>query len=119
MAAFKVDENLPVEATIVLQEAGLDAMSVHDQEMVGSTDDTIADVCKAERRAIVTLDLDFADIRTYPPEDHFGLIVLRLDRQDKQHVVDVLAQLASKLTDDADLIGKLWIVNEQTIRIRG
>lgn len=41
MAAFKVDENLPVEATIFLQEAGLDALSIHDQDMVGSTDSTI------------------------------------------------------------------------------
>ncbi len=33
MATFKVDEKLPVEATIVLQEAGFDALSIHDQEM--------------------------------------------------------------------------------------
>ncbi len=117
MASFKVDENLPVAATLLLKEAGLDAMSVHEQEMVGSTDDTIARICQVEQRAILTLDLDFADIRTYPPGAYFGLIVLRLDRQDKQHVVNVLTQLLPKLTND-DLIGKLWIVNEHTIRIR-
>ena len=74
MASFKVDENLPVEATVLLQDAGHEALSVHDQGMVGSTDENIAVVCQAEKRAVVTLDLDFADIRAYPPEDYFGLI---------------------------------------------
>ncbi|HQZ68278.1 MAG TPA: DUF5615 family PIN-like protein [Planctomycetaceae bacterium] len=119
MVAIKVDENLPLEATVVLQKAGFDAMSVHDQKMDGSTDATIADVCKAEQRAIVTLDLDFADILAYPPEDYFGLIILRLDQQDKQHVVNVLTRLVPKIAGGEELIGKLWIVNEQTIRIRG
>jgi len=119
MAAFKVDENLPLEVTALLQEAGFDAVSVHDQRMDGSTEATIASVCKAEQRAIVTLDLDFADILAYPPEDFPGLIILRLDHQDKQHVIDVLTQLAPKLADDKELVGKLWIINEQTIRIRG
>jgi len=41
----------------------------------------------------VTLDLDFADIRTYPPEDYPGLIVLRLGWQDKPHVLDVFRKL--------------------------
>lgn len=118
MASFKVDENLPSEVTALLRDTGYDAVSVHDQEMVGFTDDNIADICKAEKRAMVTLDLDFADIRAYPPENYFGLIVLRLDRQDKPHVLDVFARLVSKLDDEA-LAGKLWIVNEQTIRIRG
>jgi len=30
----------------------------------------------------------------------------------------VLTQLVPKLVDDEELIGKLWIVNERTIRIR-
>ena len=55
MAAFKVDENLPLEVTAVLQEAGFDAMSVHDQRMEGATDATIANVCKPEQRAIVMI----------------------------------------------------------------
>lgn len=118
MASLKVDENLPVEATMLLRDAGFDALSVYDQGLAGSADDAIAGICQAERRAVLTLDLDFADIRTYPPEAYSGLIVLRLDRQDKAHVLDVLTQLVPKLDHEA-LVGKLWIVNEHTIRIRG
>lgn len=118
MVSFKVDENLPAEATTLLQEAGYDALSVHDQDMVGSTDDKIADICQSEDRAIVALDLDFADIRVYRPEDYQGLIVLRLDRQDKPHVLEVFERVVERLQEE-ELAGKLWIVNERNIRIRG
>ena len=118
MALLKIDENLLAEVTSLLVDAGHDAVSVHDQNMVGSTDSHIADVCQTEKRAIVTLDLDFADIRSYPPEDYFGLVVLRLDHQDKVHVLETFTSLLPKLNDEP-LVGKLWIVNERTIRIRG
>lgn len=118
MLAFKVDENLPVEVTEYLQNAGFDAMNVQDQNMVGSTDATLARVCREEKRVIVTLDLDFADIRHYPPEEQSGMIVLRPDRQDKGHIMAIVQRLIPKLNEE-ELIGKLWIVNEQTIRIRG
>lgn len=45
---FKVDENLPVEATELLRHAGYDAMSVFDQQLVGELDRNIATVCQDE-----------------------------------------------------------------------
>jgi predicted nuclease of predicted toxin-antitoxin system len=80
---FKIDENLPAEVKVILKQAGHDALDLGDQSMLGAKDDTIADVCRVEKRAIVTLDTDFADIRTYPPDEYSGIIVLRLSRQDK------------------------------------
>lgn len=35
MLKFKVDENLPTEAAELLASAGHDAVTVHDQRMVG------------------------------------------------------------------------------------
>jgi len=74
---FKIDENLPVEADQLLVGAGHDAMTVLDQSLGGRPDPDVAAVCQREQRALVTLDLDFSDIRTYPPQDYFGIIVLR------------------------------------------
>jgi hypothetical protein len=64
---FKIDENLPVEAAQLLNAAGHEAATIHDQHMVGQPDPNVASVCLDETRALVTLDLDFSDIRTYPP----------------------------------------------------
>jgi hypothetical protein len=65
----------------------------------------------------VTLDLDFADIRTYPPDEHPGLIVLRLARQDKPHVLDVFRRTLKAVRQEP-LEGRRWIVEEKRIRTR-
>ncbi len=79
---FKLDENLPVEAAEALRLAGHDTLTVLDQSMGGALDGPLAQVCRTERRALVTLDLDFSNIQTYPPSDQPGIIVLRLTHQD-------------------------------------
>jgi hypothetical protein len=64
---LKLDENLPVEATRLLRASGHDAWSVVDQHLQGTADDALDRVCRDEGRILVTLDLDFSDIRSYPP----------------------------------------------------
>ncbi|MEN1680806.1 MAG: DUF5615 family PIN-like protein [Planctomycetota bacterium] len=118
MAALKIDENLPVEVAELLRAEGHDAATVLEQQLGGEPDPRISAVCLSEGRALVTLDLDFADIRTYPPADYSGLIVLRLNRQDKLSVLPVVEKLIPHLEQE-ELIGKLWIVDEASIRIRG
>jgi predicted nuclease of predicted toxin-antitoxin system len=118
MPAFKVDENLPTEAAELLVSAGHDAVTVGDQCLVGQPDTNVATVCQREGRAILTLDLDFADIRTYPPGNYAGIIVLRLARLDKPRVLSVLKRLLPVLKQEP-LVGKLWIVEETSIRMRG
>lgn len=117
MIKFKIDENLPSEAAAQLVAAGHDAVTVLDQQLGGSQDTNLADICRAEGRAILTLDLDFSDIRTYPPKDYAGIIVLRLVQQDKASVLSVLQSLASALSAE-EVVGKLWIVDEERVRIR-
>jgi len=114
---FKIDENLPVELGAELRDAGHEAASVHDQRLVGTSDRRLSEVCKIEGRIFVTLDLDFADIRTYPPDEHPGLIVLRLSRQDKAHVIDMFRRTLNALGHEP-VEGRLWIVEEKRIRIR-
>jgi predicted nuclease of predicted toxin-antitoxin system len=114
---FKVDENMPVEVAALLAQAGHDALTVADQQLGGHSDPDVADVCQRESRVIVTLDLDFANIRTYPPADYAGIVVLRLARLDKRRVLSAVQRLLPTL-DQEPLAGKLWIVDETTVRIR-
>ena len=114
---FKIDENLPTEVAQRLQEAGYDAATVLDQQLGGEADVNLAYVCQQEKRVIITLDLDFADIRSYPPQAYAGLIVLRLKQQDKLYVLQVVERLLKALKEEA-VEHKLWIVDEERIRIR-
>ena len=75
---FEVDENLPIEVAEMLRQAGHDATTVLEQHLGGSNDAQSAALCQLESRILVTLDMDFSDIRTYPPIECPGLIVLRL-----------------------------------------
>ena len=115
--AFKVDENLPDDVARILREAGYDAVTIGTQELSGIPDARLADVILGEGRALVTLDLDFADIRAYPPERYPGIIVLRVRRQDTSHVGAVMRRLVPVLRVEP-LAGRLWVVDETTVRIR-
>ncbi len=117
-ASFKVDENLPQELTEQLRQAGFDAMSVLDQRLGGAIDEVLAAKCAAELRTIVTFDLEFGDVRKYPPGDHAGIIVLRLTQQDVGHVLAVFAKVIDVLAARSPN-GQLWIVDERGIRVRG
>jgi predicted nuclease of predicted toxin-antitoxin system len=114
---FKVDENLPEDVVALLRAAGHDAATVADQGLAGHPDDRIAEVIQREARTFVTLDVGFGDIRRYPPGSYAGLVVLRLARQDKPHVLQVIARLLPVLAVEP-VLGRLWVVDEQAIRIR-
>jgi predicted nuclease of predicted toxin-antitoxin system len=114
---FKTDENLAVEATEDLQRAGHDALAAADQHLSGQPDSRLADVCRTEGRALLTLDLDFADIRVYPPGDYSGIIVLRPSVQSISNIRRLVRQVLALLATEP-LAGHLWIVDEGNIRIR-
>ncbi len=115
---FKIDENLPVEVANLLEENGYDAVTVFRQKLAGESDANISGVCQSEKRALVTLDTDFADIRSYPPDNFWGIIVLRLKKQNKPYVLSVINRLTKILTEEP-LEHHLWIVDEKRIRISG
>jgi predicted nuclease of predicted toxin-antitoxin system len=110
---FKTDENLPVEVTDLLKQHGHDAISVPEQNMVGEQDTQFAQVCQKELRAMVTLDLDFCDIRTYPPEDYPGIIVLRPAVQNITSLLRLVQQVILLLGQE-QLARHLWIVDDSS-----
>ena len=73
----KLDENLPLQSRVCSRNRHT-ILSVLDEGLGGATDAEVARVCIAEERALVTQDLDFADIRAYPPGDYPGIVVFRL-----------------------------------------
>ncbi len=115
---LKTDENFPFEAVELLQTVGHDVVTVHGESLGGRPDGEIAAVCAAEDRVLITLDTDFSDIRTYPPADYPGLIVLRIAKQSVPKVLAVLNRL-STVFKTRPCRHELWIVEENRIRIRG
>ncbi|MDQ6617098.1 MAG: DUF5615 family PIN-like protein [Actinomycetota bacterium] len=114
---FKLDENVPVASRSLLKEHGHDALSVHDEHLVGRSDEVVSGVARTEGRVLVTFDLDFADERAYPPGSHAGIMVLRRRSQHSSVVVRVLEQIVSSQDVEA-FAGALVIVTDATVRVR-
>jgi len=109
---------LPIEIAQLLINANHDAKTVNEQQLQGARDSTLINVCKNENRVLVTLDTDFSDIRTYPPQDFSGIIVLRVGNQSKIHIMGVFNRILPLIGREI-LKGHLWIVEESRIRIHG
>jgi len=92
---FKVDENLPIEFADLLTARGYEATTVVEQKLQGKSDDAILDACLREERILVTLDLDFADIKAYPPSEFPGFIVFRIPRQNRKILIGLFQRAIS------------------------
>ena len=114
---LKIDENLPSECAEILRDGGFEADTVADERLTGAEDSAIAVRSRAEGRVLITLDLDFANIRAYPPAEYAGIVVLRPRRQDK-HAVLALAHRIALVLANRTPAGELWIVEPDRIRFR-
>jgi predicted nuclease of predicted toxin-antitoxin system len=114
----KVDENLPVAVADVFREGGHDPETVIDERLGGRDDLAVIDAARREDRALVTLDTGFRDIRTYPPNQFAGIIVLRPQTQAIPDLIAVVRRLLL-FAANADVTGRLWIVEPLRIRVRG
>jgi predicted nuclease of predicted toxin-antitoxin system len=114
----KIDENLPVETVRLLDEAGWDTSTVHEDRLSGADDQLVITACQREDRVLFTLDLDFGDIRRYPPGAYPGIVVLRPVEPDREAVLALLANALPAFSHEP-IRQRLWIVEPDRIRVRG
>ena len=114
----KLDENMPVEATELLRAAGWNCDTVRDEGLGAADDSKVGAACRAEARVLFTLDLDFSDIRAYPPGECIGIVVFRPAEPSRRMVLQMLTRalpvLAAQWVDH-----QLWIVEPDRVRVRG
>jgi len=117
---IKLDENMPVDVINILGNAGHDAHSVYSEGIEGCSDRQLITICKKEKRLLITLDNDFSNIFAYPPEKFEGIIVLRVENQSKRAIITLVNKLLPIINSNAEnIVGQLWIMEENRIRIRG
>lgn len=109
---------MPNEAAEVLRGAGWECDTVHDEGLSGAEDERLGVACRDEARVLFTLDLDFADIRAYPPAEFAGIVVLRPPKPSRDAVVQLLARALPVLSREWSE-HRLWILEPSRIRTRG
>lgn len=113
---FKLDENLGRRGAQIFHEFGHDAATVVDEGLQSADDRSLIDICRQERRCLVSLDMDFSSPIVFPPEQYAGIAVLRLPHQSSPGDLYELARRLAIVAMDKDLTGKPWIVQKRGIR---
>lgn len=90
---IKLDENLPAALVPLLAALGHEVDTVPAEGLGGQDDDVVWRAAQADRRFLVTQDLDFSDARKYAPGTHHGLLLVRLPQPGRIALHDRIARL--------------------------
>jgi len=74
---LKLDENLSHHLKNILIGLNHNITTAADEGLLSQSDTIIASAAKAEERILLTLDIEFGDLRKYPPGSHPGIILFR------------------------------------------
>jgi predicted nuclease of predicted toxin-antitoxin system len=114
---FKLDENFGMRTIGIFKNANHDIETVRQQQLHGSTDRRLFEICRKENRCLVTLDLDFADVLRFPPAESAGIAVIRLPHNPSMKMLESLVSNLLSAIKSESIKGNLWIVESSRIRI--
>ena len=117
MIKIKIDECLPHECADLMIRKGYNVQTVRQEGLQGSADTEIWNAAQSEERFLVTTDLDFSDMRRYEPGKHAGVLLLRLGKEGKGHMLAYLEWLLAH-HDIPDWRGFLVVATDHKIRAR-
>lgn len=112
----KLDENPGTRGLEFFRNYGHQATTVVEQSMQSATDHDVIEACRRERRCIVTLDLDFSNPFVFPPEEYYGIAVLRLSEHEPSSELHCLTERLADYMAKRDITGRLWILRDGRIR---
>lgn len=113
---LKIDENLGQRGAELFHNAAHDVATVTAQGLAGAQDQVLIEICREERRCLVTLDMDFGNPILFKPSLYYGIAVLRLPpRPSHADLLDTIRTLISGLAKE-NIEGKLWIVQRGRFR---
>lgn len=114
---LKLDENIAPAGAALLRDAGHHVATVYDQQLSGTTDDELFELCCAEARVLLTLDYDFGNILRFAPERSAGIVVLELGGPASQRkLLDRLSEFVAVAAVE-NVAGRLWIVEPGRVRV--
>ncbi len=114
---IKLDENLPASLQPILRNLRHDVDSVVTEGLAGQEDVTIWAAAQEAQRFLITQDLDFSDVRAFPPGSHCGVLVVRLTEPGRQ-ALTVSIETVFRNEDVESWKGCFAVLTEHKLRLR-
>lgn len=116
MYIFKFDENISSQCRSILEGLGHRVSTVYEENIQGTDDFNIAAICKENQFVIVTMDIGFGNLLRFPPQDYYGIILLRHPDPSLEDIKKLIKEVAEFLAIE-EIVQKLWIVEPGRIRV--
>ncbi len=114
---IKLDENLSRHLAGPIEQEGHEVATAADEGLLGKPDAAVASASVREGRMLLTLDLEFGDLRKFPPGDHPGIVLFRPRRMSPLSV-NRFVSFFVRNTDLEELAGCVTVVEPGRLRIR-
>ncbi len=117
---FLLDHCVPNRVGVLLAKAGHEVVQLSECLPADSPDPVVLQKAESLDAVLISLNGDFADITSYPPAGHLGIIALQV-RNRPETLAPISKRLLAYLNQHADrrdLDGKLLLVESHRIRVR-
>jgi len=114
---LKLDENLSRHLKPELASLGHDVDTVADEGLLSQPDPVVGRAARDGGRVLFTLDVEFADLRKYPPGTHPGVVLFRPPRRSILATSAMVLNFAA-LLEQLDVNGCVVVVDNTRVRIR-
>lgn len=94
-----------------------DVLTVQDVGLAGKPDEEILAYATMHERVLITIDMDFSNIRHYSPKSHKGIIVAKIRPRNLDAVHKILKYALNHIEPER-LSKSLVIVDQSKYRIR-
>ncbi len=115
---FLIDEDCPLNLETLLNSKGYEAIHVRTCGLSGTKDPELFIFAQQEQRIIISRDLGWANMNTYPPNTHWGLIVLRMPFTATATEIKETFDGFINIVNMSELTGAIVIVDKNKFRIR-
>ncbi len=114
---IKLDENISRRLKEHLEKEGHNVFTAEEQDLLGKSDVEVGTAANSEGLILFTLDVEFADLRKFPPGTHPGIILFRPQSMGPLAANRFILTFV-KETDIAPLSGCTVVVDPTRVRIR-